>query len=33
VIRALAKVDSSTDFDAVTTAIRSVYLPWVEESA
>jgi hypothetical protein len=33
VIRALAKVDSSADFDAVTTAIRSVYLPWVEESA
>jgi hypothetical protein len=29
----LAKVDSSADFDAVTTAIRSVYLPWVEESA
>ena len=33
VIRALAQVDSSADFDAVTTAIRSVYLPWVEESA
>ena len=33
VIRALAQVDSPTDFEAVTTAIRSVYLPWVEESA
>jgi hypothetical protein len=33
VIRALAKVDSSSGFDAVTTAIRSVYLPWAEESA
>lgn len=33
VIRALAQVDSSADFDAVTTAIRSIYLPWAEESA
>lgn len=33
VIRALAQVESSADFDAVTTAIRSVYFPWVEESA
>lgn len=33
VIRALAQVDSSSDFEAVTTAIRSVYLSWVEESA
>jgi hypothetical protein len=33
VIRALGQVESSADFDAVTTAIRSVYLPWVEESA
>lgn len=33
VLRALAQVDSSADFDAVATAIRSVYLPWVEESA
>jgi hypothetical protein len=33
VIRALAKVDSPTDFEAVSTAIRSVYLPWIEESA
>ena len=33
VIRALAEVNSSSDFEAVTTAIRSVYLPWVEESA
>ena len=33
VIRALAQVESTADFDAVMTAIRSVYLPWVEESA
>lgn len=33
VIRALARVESPADFDAVKTAIRSVYLPWVEESA
>jgi len=33
VIRALSQVDSSADFNAVATAIRSVYLPWVEESA
>ena len=33
VIRALAQVDSPADFEAVKTAIRSVYLPWVEESA
>ena len=33
VIQALAQVDSPADFEAVTTAIRSVYLPWVEESA
>ena len=33
VIGALALVDSPADFKAVTTAIRSVYLPWVEESA
>ena len=33
VIRALAQVESSTDFDAVATAIRSVYLPWTKESA
>jgi len=33
VMRALAEVESAADFDAVTTAIRSVYLPWVEESA
>ena len=33
VLRALAQVESSDDFDAVATAIRSVYLPWVEESA
>lgn len=33
VIRALAQVKSQGDFEAITTAIRSVYLPWVEESA
>ncbi len=33
VIQALAQVDSPADFKAVTTAIRSVYMPWVEESA
>jgi len=33
VIRALDLVERSADVDAVKTAIRSVYLPWVEESA
>ena len=33
VIRALDQVERSADVDAVKTAIRSVYLPWVEESA
>ena len=33
VIRALASVNSPADLHAVTTAIRSVYLSWVEESA
>ena len=33
VMRALAQVDSSADFDAVMTAIRSIYLPWMEDSA
>ena len=33
VIRALAQVNSSSNFEAVTTAIRSIYLPWIEESA
>jgi len=33
VMRALANVNSSEDFTAVTTAIRSVYLPWMEDSA
>lgn len=32
-LRALAQIESSADLDAVTTAIRSVYLPWLEESA
>ncbi len=33
VVRALAQVDTPADLEAVTTAIRSVYLPWIEESA
>ena len=33
VIRALAYIESPTDFEAISTAIRSVYLPWAEESA
>ena len=33
VLKALDKVSSSSDIDAVTIAIRSVYLPWMEESA
>ncbi len=33
VMRALAQVERQTDFDAVTTAIRSVYRPWMEASA
>lgn len=33
VIRALALVDSAQDVEAVTTAIRTVYLPWLEDSA
>lgn len=33
VISALSHVDGFTNFEAVTTAVRSIYLPWVEESA
>jgi len=33
VLAALACVDKSTDVDAVTTATRAIYLPWLEESA
>lgn len=33
VLAALACVDKPTDVDAVTTAIRAIYLPWLEESA
>jgi hypothetical protein len=33
VLSALACVESSEDFNAVTVAIRSVYLPWLEDSA
>lgn len=33
VIQALAHIDKITDFEAVSNAIRSVYLPWAEESA
>ena len=33
VLRALAQVESSADIDAVTAAIRTIYLPWAEDSA
>ena len=33
VIRALSLVEKPHNFDAITTAIRAVYLPWAEESA
>ncbi len=33
VMRALAQVENAADFEAVTTAVRAVYLPWLEESA
>lgn len=33
VLRALAQVENSADIDAVTTAIRALYLPWAEDSA
>lgn len=33
VIRALSAVEKSQDLEAVTAAIRAVYLPWAEESA
>src|SRR5690606_31277747 len=33
VLRALAQVEGSADFEAVKTTIRSIYLPWMEESA
>lgn len=33
VMRALKCVDNSTDLEAITTAIRSIYLPWAEDSA
>lgn len=33
VIRALEQVNDSFNVEAVTTAIRSIYLPWIEESA
>ena len=33
VIRALACVDNSTAFEAVSMAIRTIYSPWIEESA
>ncbi|MCI0732358.1 MAG: BREX-1 system phosphatase PglZ type B [Methylococcaceae bacterium] len=32
-MRALAEVGNDTDLQAVSTAIRPVYLPWIEESA
>jgi hypothetical protein len=33
VIRALSPVDKTQDLEAVTTAVRAVYLPWAEDSA
>jgi hypothetical protein len=33
VIRAMSRVEHPTDIEAVKTAIHSIYLPWVEESA
>jgi hypothetical protein len=33
VMRALSQVENNADFEAISTAIRSVYLPWAEESA
>jgi hypothetical protein len=33
VIQALAVVEKAPDVDAVTTAVRALYLPWAEESA
>ena len=33
VISALAQVNTPDDFEAISTAVRSVYLPWAEESA
>lgn len=33
VMRALAQVERPNDIEAVTTAIRSVYLPWIEDTA
>jgi len=33
VMQSLAVVDKAQDVDAVTTAIRAIYLPWAEESA
>ena len=33
VLQALAQVEKTVDLEAISTAIRSVYLPWAEESA
>lgn len=33
VLGALAQINSPVDLEAVATAIRSIYLPWIEESA
>ncbi len=33
VLSALACVDKAADVDAVTAAVRTIYLPWLEESA
>ena len=33
VLRAMAQVNRAEDIDAIGTAVRSIYLPWLEESA
>lgn len=33
VLSALACADKAADIEAVTTAVRAIYLPWLEESA
>ena len=33
VLQAISFVEKEDDFQAVTTAIRSIYMPWVEDSA
>ena len=33
VLHALSFVETDDDFQAVSTAIRSIYLPWIEDSS